>query len=219
MRRGRGDARPRERDSHWNFDIWRDDEDKASEREKGSSALPIVDGAAAANFDVADAVWLRRQLDRWGHCSRDAVLCIVDAAEAREAYIVKKRKHRSSIIDTRTTVRGRASIRCRSHSLARSHGRGSDSGRALQSEALQRPCVAPSSAARPPRLPTIRPRRLCRVRAAHRCQHHRSEPLCPQCRSTRPTVGGRCGICSRRSAWTTKRGFFDASPARVTGRQ
>ena len=72
------------------FDHCIDGEDKPGDREIGSddepTVEPTVDAAAALDPDVSDAVWLRRQLDRWGHCSRDPVLCVISPSEAQAAY-------------------------------------------------------------------------------------------------------------------------------------
>ena len=69
-------------------DCWRNESDKPNEQkqQRDSAAQPAVSEADAADFDVSDVVWLRRQLDRWGHCSRDAELCIITPRDAKDAY-------------------------------------------------------------------------------------------------------------------------------------
>ena len=62
------------------FDWWPNDED--DEKKENVRAAPD-ESAAIADATVSDAVWLRRQLARWSHCSRDAA-CVITKAEVEE---------------------------------------------------------------------------------------------------------------------------------------
>ena len=65
------------------FDCWRDNADmREGCEEHGTEPMD----SCIEHPTVGDAVWLRRQLDRWDHCSRDATLCVISPTEAAEAY-------------------------------------------------------------------------------------------------------------------------------------
>ena len=82
----------------WQSDSAHRREGKAEKRRKRKwTARAHALDAWVSDANVLDAVWLRRQLDRWGHCSRDPVLCVISPRDAkdgvRQAAVRERRFH------------------------------------------------------------------------------------------------------------------------------
>ena len=78
-------TRPRERESHASSPagaMTRTTRRHRKTAPRSRSPLQRLQWTATSSTQCG----LRRQLDRWGHCSRDAVLCVISPTEADDAY-------------------------------------------------------------------------------------------------------------------------------------